>query len=469
MEVKFSIGVDGLDRLLGEALTPGTSIVIAGHPGSGKTTLASTICYANTLKGHKCLYISFQESKRKLLRNMRKLGIDLNLIESRKLFHFIKYPLVVDADAVHEIIEGITSLIVSVKPEVLVIDSITPLLKAIGSSIRARSVLQNFFAELPDMIEGVVVLITEVPMSQERIEIGDIEFVADIIIILRHKIERDLLIRNLEIRKVRGAAITLARMPFTIVEGKGIVTYAPVVLEEIPPPKHKKLVLHCSALRKHLGFIQKGQIVYITYPSDARPVPIYVHFLAFAYVNNLKVLMVSYKSSPQELKELMIGTLKDIGVSEEVAMKLINKHFIIKGINPASMGTGQLGLWEIRLVEDLKPDAVIFHGVDIVAGIEDPISWRTGLLNQMLHLKNLGILIIRMGSYDDRYQWHASLADLVFKLYLSREGGRELKYFLYIWKRGKSPIVLSQDELERCREEVAEIIKKSEYAKGSRT
>jgi len=463
MENIFSIGVDGLDRLLGDALTPGVSIVIAGHPGSGKTTLASTICYTNALRGHKCLYVSFQESKQKLVRNMRRLGIDFNLIESKKLFHFVKYPLVVDADAMQEIIEGITSLVVNVKPRVLVIDSITPLLKAIGSNIKARSVLQNFFAELPGMIEGIVVLITEIPMSEERIEIGDIEFVADIIIILRHRVERDLLIRDLEIRKVRGAAITLARMPFTIVEGKGIVAYAPVVLEEIPPPKHRKLEFHCSVLRKYLEYVKKGQIIYMTYPSDARPVPIYVHFLGFAYLNNLKVLLISYKSSPQELKELMLSAMRELGVNEDLAMRLINKHFIIKGINPASLGTGQLGLWEIRIIEELKPDAVVFHGVDVVANIEDPITWRVGLLNQMLHLKSLGILIVRMGSYDDRYLWHTSLADLVFKLYLTKEKG-ELKYNLYMWKRGKSPVILNQEELIKCREEVAEIIKKSSLA-----
>jgi len=61
----FIYGVEGLDKLLSGTLRPSTLTVISGHPGSGKTTLTSTICYANALKGRKCLYISFQEDRRR--------------------------------------------------------------------------------------------------------------------------------------------------------------------------------------------------------------------------------------------------------------------------------------------------------------------------------------------------------------------------------------------------------------------
>ena len=88
-----------LDRILRDAIQPGTLLVISGHPGSGKTTLASTICYANALQGRKRLYISFQESKEKLYINMARLGLNLEEIERRGLLNHLKLPLVVKPES----------------------------------------------------------------------------------------------------------------------------------------------------------------------------------------------------------------------------------------------------------------------------------------------------------------------------------------------------------------------------------
>ncbi|MDW8082945.1 MAG: ATPase domain-containing protein [Sulfolobales archaeon] len=76
MSFIFSVGIEGLDRILGYMKTP-YLLVIAGHPGAGKTTLASTICYKNALLGRKCLYISFYEDKERLYSYMSHIGIDL--------------------------------------------------------------------------------------------------------------------------------------------------------------------------------------------------------------------------------------------------------------------------------------------------------------------------------------------------------------------------------------------------------
>ena len=86
----FTLGVIELDRILRDAIQPGTLLVISGHPGSGKTTLASTICYVNALQGKKCLYISFQESKEKLYVNMARLGLNLEEIERRGVVEPLK-------------------------------------------------------------------------------------------------------------------------------------------------------------------------------------------------------------------------------------------------------------------------------------------------------------------------------------------------------------------------------------------
>jgi circadian clock protein KaiC len=131
---RFVIGVSGLDRLVGEVVAPYT-ILIAGHPGAGKTTLASTICYANALKGEKCLYITFYEDKEKLFRYMERLGLKLREIELSGLFKFMKLPLTFD---INMIIDEVTKLVAG-GYSVIVIDSITALLDVVREHVEKRA------------------------------------------------------------------------------------------------------------------------------------------------------------------------------------------------------------------------------------------------------------------------------------------------------------------------------------------
>ena len=64
----FTWGIPGLDRLFGSTLTPGTTVVVAGNHGAGKTTFATTMCYANARRGYPCLYITLQEPREKFVR-----------------------------------------------------------------------------------------------------------------------------------------------------------------------------------------------------------------------------------------------------------------------------------------------------------------------------------------------------------------------------------------------------------------
>ncbi|MFN4046607.1 MAG: RAD55 family ATPase, partial [Acidilobaceae archaeon] len=75
-EIAFDFGVEGLDEYYPKILSSGTLLAIAGHPGSGKTTLAAQICYSNAIKGKKCLMVSTQESEEKFLKFMKTFGFN---------------------------------------------------------------------------------------------------------------------------------------------------------------------------------------------------------------------------------------------------------------------------------------------------------------------------------------------------------------------------------------------------------
>lgn len=71
-------GVSGLDSMLGiQGFYRGSSILISGLAGTGKSTFAASFADTACVRGERCLYFAFEESPAQVVRNMRSVGIDL--------------------------------------------------------------------------------------------------------------------------------------------------------------------------------------------------------------------------------------------------------------------------------------------------------------------------------------------------------------------------------------------------------
>jgi circadian clock protein KaiC len=73
-EEKFSSGIPEMDRLLGGGIERGTSTLVAGAAGTGKSTLAAQFCVAAANRGQKSAMFIFDESKTTLITRMTGLG-----------------------------------------------------------------------------------------------------------------------------------------------------------------------------------------------------------------------------------------------------------------------------------------------------------------------------------------------------------------------------------------------------------
>jgi DNA repair protein RadA/Sms len=107
-EYRLLTGIGEFDRVLGGGLVPGAVVLIGGDPGIGKSTLMLQTMHCLSNQGHKTLYISGEESVRQVKIRSRRLSAG-----SHDLL------LVSEID-----IESIVSMIESVRPHALVIDSI---------------------------------------------------------------------------------------------------------------------------------------------------------------------------------------------------------------------------------------------------------------------------------------------------------------------------------------------------------
>jgi len=77
-DVVISSGIPGLNQMLGAGgFYRGTSILVSGTAGTGKTSLAAHFVEAVCARGERCLYFAFEESPAQIMRNMRSIGLDL--------------------------------------------------------------------------------------------------------------------------------------------------------------------------------------------------------------------------------------------------------------------------------------------------------------------------------------------------------------------------------------------------------
>lgn len=75
---RISAGVPGLDAMLGgKGYFRGSSIMISGTAGTGKSSMAAHFADATCRRGERCLLLAFEESPAQILRNMRSIGLDL--------------------------------------------------------------------------------------------------------------------------------------------------------------------------------------------------------------------------------------------------------------------------------------------------------------------------------------------------------------------------------------------------------
>lgn len=138
---RISSGIPRLDTMLGgEGYYRGSSILISGTAGTGKTSIAAHFALAACSRGERCLYFAFEEAPSQITRNMRSIGIDLEPWTKQGLL---------DIYAVRPTIYGLEmhlvkmyKLINEFKPKVVIIDPVTNLI-AIGSDTEVKSMLSR--------------------------------------------------------------------------------------------------------------------------------------------------------------------------------------------------------------------------------------------------------------------------------------------------------------------------------------
>lgn len=209
--------VEGFDQLFSSnGLPKGSSILVAGGPGTGKSTLCRQICYNILEKGNKCMYVSFEESKTRIQRSMENFGWDIKeyiengdfLLQKINPLDILrmKFGSIGGSGSATELSYKVKPLVIpkDFNPEVIVVDTLSAIIAAsLTKDKNYRVYLQQFFSFFEET-GATSLLITETnPNPSKFSDTGIEEFLADGIIVLYNIKQKEERINAIEILKMR--------------------------------------------------------------------------------------------------------------------------------------------------------------------------------------------------------------------------------------------------------------------------
>ena len=148
---RISSGVAGLDDMLGASgYFRGTSVLVSGTPGAGKTTLAAAFVDGACRRGERAVYFAFEESPHQIVRNMRSVGYDLGRwIDAGLLRIRAQRP---SEHGLETHLMAIGTEIEAFEPEVAVLDPFTSL-----TGIGFQGTTRSMMIRLVDVLKGLQV------------------------------------------------------------------------------------------------------------------------------------------------------------------------------------------------------------------------------------------------------------------------------------------------------------------------
>jgi circadian clock protein KaiC len=167
----LSTGVKGLDEALdGRGFLRGSSVLVTGTAGTGKTSIAAGFVNAACARGERCLYFAMEESPDQIVRNMSSLGMNLErwrkrgllrLQSARPTLHGLETHLAILYKAVAEF-----------EPRIVVMDPLTNL-GAVGSDREITAVITRLLDFLKSrQITGLFTTLASIHADPEHSEVG---------------------------------------------------------------------------------------------------------------------------------------------------------------------------------------------------------------------------------------------------------------------------------------------------------
>ena len=395
--------VPGLDQILGGGLPEFSFNLIVGSPGSGKTTLAHQIMFALATPERRAVYFTVVgEPPLKMLRYQQQYEFfDLDRVGDSIRFVSVGQDIV--TGTLDQLLERITAEVETTNPGLVFVDSFRTVAQAAEGSRDGGLNLQSFVQQLAIRLTGweaTTFLIGEYQPNEA--EHDPVFTVADGLLWLQQSLDRNSMVRKIQVKKMRGQAPVPGLHTFRITGG-GIDVFPRVIVG--PPDKarrdsRKRLVLDIDELDEMLGGgIPEGYSVLVAGPSGSGKSVLATEFIMAGIHHDEPGVLAVFEKRPNEYSQTPPGGRVFGRMIREGKVGVIHSRPLDLSIDET--------LYEIvEQVERLKARRLV---VDSLSGFELALAptfredFRESLYRMVAVLTGMGVTMMMTAELEDTY------------------------------------------------------------------
>ena len=427
-----SSGIPELDEIIGGGFHPGYVVLVAGHPGAGKTTMGATFLYYGALRGEAGIYVSFVEGRDEFYRHMRSIGMDFEKLEREGLFEFIEIPTIVSKDLLEDIIALLGRKVLELNARRVVIDSITSITDIVSKE-EARAFLHTTLFKLMKPAGVVTYLIAELPIGSKTIGYGFEEFLADAVIKLVVEKVVGLLRRKMVLHKVREASLMYQEYEFTIGKG-GIRLYTKAQRRIRGSYTLERINSGIEGLDKMLGggFLKSSSTL-VAGPSGTGKTLLLLTLALYNASQGRRVLYVSFEESEDQLRNAARTLGYDI---DELESRDLLK---VVALGPGIYTPEALYYTLSDLIEETLPNILIADGLTALARFYGPQEFTFLSRNIIMTCKTHGItsfFTLLSDVMAGELAGVSTITDTIIALWFDKEGNQIKRKVAVLKMRG---------------------------------
>ena len=396
---RLPTGVPGLDEVLGGGLPEFSFNLIAGPPGCGKTTLAHQMMFALATNERPALYFTvLGEPPLKMLRYQQQF----DFFDTEAIGHRVR-PINLSEDAISGDLDRVLRRIIEEvsqhNPAFVFVDSFRSVTLASESEGHARNNLQQFVQQLGMLMTSWQATTFLIGEYFSEVDSNPVFTVADGLIWMRQSVQRDSMVRKMEIMKMRGQS-TLPGLHTFRISLSGIEVFAPARLMVGPPvqtraPLSERVKLGVPGLDEMLhGGLPRGYSLLVAGPSGSGKSLLASSFLAEGARCGETGVFAAFEQSPQRTHNRvlidLIGTdqvgVVDSGAPDRSIDEVMRQIMAeITRLKASRVVLDSLSGFELSLAPTFRDD------------------FRTSLLRLVRALADAGVSVLMTSELEDRY------------------------------------------------------------------
>lgn len=400
---RIATGVPGMDEILGGGLPEYSFTIVAGAPGCGKTTMAQQFMFANATAERPALYFTvLGEPAIKMLRYQQQFSF----FDHQKLDAAVRYvnlsQTVLDKDLT-AVLDEIVREVEAVNPAIVVVDSFrTVVRKALAGTgeVELQGFIQNLALRLASW-EATTFLVGE--YLEDEMRDNPVFTVADGLLWLYQEVERNSIVRKLQIMKLRGQASVPGRHTFRITEA-GVQCFPRtfgLTGQHAQNKGEQRLSCGVSELDAMLGGgIPQGDSVLVAGPSGAGKSVLATHFIAEGLRQGEPGIVAVFEEPPDEYlrRAAKLGLDLDISRRED---KLVFLY-----LRPLDLSVDETLSEIVEAVRRIGAKRLV---IDSLAGFEMALApgfrtdFRESLYRMIGALTRLGVTVLSTVEIEETF------------------------------------------------------------------